>query len=529
MAIIGKNVIENLTTGMYEDLKIIYREYIQNAADAIDKAVQEGLIQKEDAVIEIDIDKSKRWICICDNGTGISREAFKKIMSSIADSEKDKTKEKGFRGIGRLGGLAFCDTLIFSCTAAGEAYQSICTWDAKRLREILADRENNVEAAELVELVTSYEEKPWEEEEHFFCVEMLDVTDSAADQLLDEDEIKKYLRNVAPVPYDTAKFMFAEGITQYAEEQGFTIDTYPITVNGDRLYKHYVNALYEGQSSKDRKRCDELQDVAFEVFNNAKGECLAWMWYGVSRFEKQIQSINPMRGIRLRKGNIQIGDENCLSKLYKERRGPLYFVGEVFAVHPDLIPNARRDYFNINDTCKEFEDALKPLFKETFYEIYHKANEYKKALEQQDELEKAEIDYEKRDSKRDFIDAEERKNTERLLAEKREKAEKAKRKLEKLKKDDTNPVLQKIYRAYDKKREERQEKDREAASGSGRQNSGYKDDKNGKKKRQYLTNQLPALNRKEQKLVSRIYKVIKQMLPPDEADLVIKKIQEELQ
>lgn len=31
MAIIGKNVIENLTTAMYEDLKIIYREYIQNS------------------------------------------------------------------------------------------------------------------------------------------------------------------------------------------------------------------------------------------------------------------------------------------------------------------------------------------------------------------------------------------------------------------------------------------------------------------------------------------------------------------
>lgn len=27
MAIIGKNVIENLTTAMYEDLRIIYREY----------------------------------------------------------------------------------------------------------------------------------------------------------------------------------------------------------------------------------------------------------------------------------------------------------------------------------------------------------------------------------------------------------------------------------------------------------------------------------------------------------------------
>ena len=43
---IGKDVIESLTLGMYEDCRFIYREYIQNAADAIDKAVSEGLMEK---------------------------------------------------------------------------------------------------------------------------------------------------------------------------------------------------------------------------------------------------------------------------------------------------------------------------------------------------------------------------------------------------------------------------------------------------------------------------------------------------
>lgn len=36
--IIGKNIIESLTLGMYENPFCIYREYIQNSADAIDKA-----------------------------------------------------------------------------------------------------------------------------------------------------------------------------------------------------------------------------------------------------------------------------------------------------------------------------------------------------------------------------------------------------------------------------------------------------------------------------------------------------------
>lgn len=47
MAIIGKNVIENLTLGMYENSLMIYREYIQNAADSIDNAINLGILKKE--------------------------------------------------------------------------------------------------------------------------------------------------------------------------------------------------------------------------------------------------------------------------------------------------------------------------------------------------------------------------------------------------------------------------------------------------------------------------------------------------
>ena len=38
MAKIGKNVLENLTQAMYDDSRIVYREYIQNASDQIDIA-----------------------------------------------------------------------------------------------------------------------------------------------------------------------------------------------------------------------------------------------------------------------------------------------------------------------------------------------------------------------------------------------------------------------------------------------------------------------------------------------------------
>ena len=52
---IGKDVIESLTLGMYEDCRFIYREYIQNSADQVDKAIAEELMAPGEDEIYITI------------------------------------------------------------------------------------------------------------------------------------------------------------------------------------------------------------------------------------------------------------------------------------------------------------------------------------------------------------------------------------------------------------------------------------------------------------------------------------------
>ena len=42
---VGKDILELLTSGMYLDPLTIYREYIQNSADSIEKAVSKGLLK----------------------------------------------------------------------------------------------------------------------------------------------------------------------------------------------------------------------------------------------------------------------------------------------------------------------------------------------------------------------------------------------------------------------------------------------------------------------------------------------------
>lgn len=49
-----------------------------------------------------------------------------------------------------------------------------------------------------------------------------------------------------------------------------------------------------------------------------------------------------------------------------------------------------------------------------------------------------------------------------------------------------------------------------------------------KKNNKFLSQSLIKCNKKEQKLVSRIYVIIKAILPKDMAEMVVEKIQEEL-
>jgi len=92
---IGKDVIESLTLGMYEDSRFIYREYIQNSADQIDTAVKESLLQSlHDGKIEININHTAKTISIFDNATGIESNKVQPVLKNIAQSTKDEPKIK---------------------------------------------------------------------------------------------------------------------------------------------------------------------------------------------------------------------------------------------------------------------------------------------------------------------------------------------------------------------------------------------------------------------------------------------------
>jgi len=112
--ILGKDVLELLSSSMYVNPLSIYREYIQNATDSIEEAVSLGYLPRtSEGTVEINVDSQRRTIRIRDNGTGVPEREFVRRLIALGASRKRGHKARGFRGVGRLAGLGYCQELVF--------------------------------------------------------------------------------------------------------------------------------------------------------------------------------------------------------------------------------------------------------------------------------------------------------------------------------------------------------------------------------------------------------------------------------
>ena len=149
--IIGKDILELLSSAMYIDPLTIYREYLQNSADSIDEGIKEGLLQNEgEGRVDIDVDQLNRTVKIKDNGVGLSKKDFETRMTAFGASKKRNTSARGFRGVGRLAGLAYCRELIFRTKSKGESEVHQISWDCQILKSILMDPDYKGELSDVV-------------------------------------------------------------------------------------------------------------------------------------------------------------------------------------------------------------------------------------------------------------------------------------------------------------------------------------------------------------------------------------------
>jgi HSP90 family molecular chaperone len=154
--VVGKDVLELVSSAMYIDPMTIYREYIQNAADSIDEARATGLIETDaSGRVDIEVHAPTRAVRIRDYGCGVPFKDFGRKLAALGGSAKRGTRARGFRGVGRLAGLGYAQELVFRSRSAGESKVSVLRWDCRQLKAALRNPNQNTGVIDVIRDVTT--------------------------------------------------------------------------------------------------------------------------------------------------------------------------------------------------------------------------------------------------------------------------------------------------------------------------------------------------------------------------------------
>ena len=376
---VRKKILSMLMFQLYSDERTIYREYVQNALDSINKAIDTRVLnQAKDGVVTIDIDARHKVIKIKDNGAGIDSANAVRTLLDISPSTKDGVSQAGMYGIGRLVGGGYCHELIFRTSARGESAGTQIIFDVDRIWQMVEKDKEDYLATYVINECTKRESIPAEESDHFFEVELKGVKDDAAPSLLDVSAIVDYLREVAPVEYkpEFKNTLIYRSTADAPEFKSLheNLEKIQILVGETRIQKQYGLII---KGTKDKINNLEY----FKIEDNTFG-LLGWGWYALTKYTIQIPKDDKLAGIRLRAHNIQIGDANLLSgtKYWKEDRSNSYFYGEFFVTHRNIRPNGARDGLVPTPDSRALENGLRKYF-ENLKTLYTKANEAKKSID----------------------------------------------------------------------------------------------------------------------------------------------------
>jgi len=356
MIVVGKDVLELLSSAMYVDPLSIYREYVQNAADAIDEAHEQGVMSRgTKGRVDITVDGVDRKIIVRDNGSGIPVDDAVSRLLAIGASSKRGTSARGFRGVGRLAGLAYGRALTFRTRAKGDDEIVELRWDCQRLRAALRDVVESDDIASVIQRIVSISRLPggdWPE--HFFEVELNDVLRTRRDSLLNVALIRDYLEQVAPVPL-AEEFSWADEIAAHLSD--VRLGNLHISLNdGPALRRPFQDQFHVTDSI-----VDQFDGVELLTLSDLDGGTAAVGWLMQHGYRGSITSRARIAGVRARVGNVQIGDPSLLEDIFPEARFNGWSVGEMHILDPRIIPNARRDNFEQNIHFSNLTAQLEPL------------------------------------------------------------------------------------------------------------------------------------------------------------------------
>ncbi|MFA5179741.1 MAG: ATP-binding protein [Syntrophales bacterium] len=366
---VGRSMLDTITVALYENPIILFREYVQNSLDAHNRAVDEGAQEIENIEVTITVDETNRTIVIKDNGYGIpSAASFGERMLSIGSSgqKADKTRYIGFRGIGRISGLPFCEKLTFRNKAANSTTVNECSWMGKEYRDKLSDQGAGGDLSTIIDEIVTIDTKTAEAKDkskHYFEVVLEGYSDDIQ-ATLDDINFKQKLIRMLPLQYDRGFKGATTIMSRYKSFMKEDIKRFmiPVKLDGESLCKSYDDSFVLDS------------DIIFwEVRGKKKkdqspGDKIGLLWFTFAAHLKDHKN-DQYYGILTRSKNVLMGGNDTFAQVadsnssyvttFREMTQTLRGVyGELLINSQHLSDNSRRDWFLPDDNSRDLNNVI---------------------------------------------------------------------------------------------------------------------------------------------------------------------------
>ncbi|MDD9851128.1 MAG: ATP-binding protein [Gammaproteobacteria bacterium] len=348
--LVGSDVLHLVTSGMYTNPLTVYREYVQNAADAIASS------QTRNGRVVIALDIGKLCVQIRDNGPGLSYREAQRELIPISKSRKHRRRDRGFRGIGRLCGLAFGTSVSFLTRRSKNDPVTKVTWNRVSLQNGI-DKNLSVEKT-ILQSTTVEKLKEGDYPPNFFEVQIHGISRYAAAAVLNKEVVRNYIGETCPVPFGT-DFPYANNVLNLLGKNSEQVLAIDIRIDGEETP---ITRLHGESVAFSGDRIDKFTDfeaIKIPGLNSNNYAAIGWMVH--TSYLGALPAKAGIRCLRARCGNIQIGDESVFDHLFSEVRFNRWCTAEVHILDPRIVPNGRRDYFEPGAHLRNLENHLSAL------------------------------------------------------------------------------------------------------------------------------------------------------------------------
>lgn len=392
---VGAGILNIITESLYDNPIVVFREYVQNSVDSILKE------QNQDD-FEIRIWSEEKDLCFLDNGGGIASQVFYDEMIKIGDSSKKKTRNLGYKGIGRLSGVPYCKKLTFinitNYASMDVQYYSI---DGEKYEDLKAKGEDKglgfLEMMQIIgtpfdqkdrALADQYQERIkkyahlLEKTNSGFLVILEDISTVLKNTIESEGFFEK-LQWLLPVDFDQDLYDSenAELFKEFTKEEAGSAPLIPccrISFNDVPVYRPIKKAMLRDYLCKNNFK----YAIGFHTFNRSK---------------IAIDRSNSFTGIRIYIDNMLLCTEDELLKsldnyglLTRTLNGQMQSVRGIGAViyitdKVNISANARRTFIEVTDTDSLEFLRLIAEFVNTIYDTRYALSYYMNAKDKHEQ------------------------------------------------------------------------------------------------------------------------------------------------